>query len=149
MPWEVYAAGEQIERWIAGLTDEQQDAVLAAIELLEEHGPALGRPIVDRVHGSRHHKMKELRPTKCAETVLRVLFAFDSERRGALLIGGDKAEEGQWNQWYDTWIPIADDLLDQIEDRLTEARGAASTAKTSKTKGKKTKGNKSRKGGRR
>jgi hypothetical protein len=93
--------------------------------------------------------MTELRPTKYAETVLRVLFAFDSEPRGALLIGGDKAEEGQWNQWYDAWIPIADDLLVQVEDRLAEARGAASTANTSKTKGKKTKGNKSRKGGRR
>jgi len=78
-----------------------------------------------------------------------VLFAFDSERRGALLIGGDKAEEGQWNQWYDTWVPFADDLLDQIEDRLAEARGAARTEKLSKTKGKKTKGKKSRQGGRR
>jgi hypothetical protein len=130
MVWQVYTAGDQIETWLAALTDDQQHAVLAAIELLEERGPALGRPIVDRVQGSRHHKMKELRPPGLAESVLRVLFAFDSERRGALLIGGDKAEDSRWNRWYDTWIPVADDLLDQIEDRLAEARRQAGTAKT-------------------
>jgi len=29
-------------------------AMLAAIELLEEQGPALGRPAADRIKGSRH-----------------------------------------------------------------------------------------------
>ncbi len=42
----------------------------------------------------------------------------------------------------ETWI--ADDLLDQVEKRLAEARVAASTAKLSKTKG-----DKNRKGDRR
>jgi hypothetical protein len=36
--------------------------VAAAIDMLAETGPALGRPLVDRVKGSRHHNMKELRP---------------------------------------------------------------------------------------
>lgn len=122
MGWETYTSGEQVESWLASLSLKQQDAVLAAIELLEEHGPALGRPFVDRVHGSRHQKMKELRPVKVSDAVLRVLFAFDSERRGALLIGGNKAERSRWQGWYATWIPVADDLLDEIEERLARAR---------------------------
>lgn len=125
MAWEVYSASEQVETWIASLTDDEQDALLAAIELLQEQGPALGRPIVDRVQGSRHHKMKELRPPKLGDVVLRVLFAFDSERQAALLVGGNKAEDGQWNEWYDTWIPVADELLDQIEERLADTRPTA------------------------
>jgi hypothetical protein len=45
------------EEWILGL----EEAIMAAIELLEKKGPALGRPAVDRIEGSRHHNMKELR----------------------------------------------------------------------------------------
>lgn len=59
---------------------------------------------------------------KVSDAVLRVLFAFDSERRGALLIGGNKAERSRWQEWYATWIPVADDLLDEIEERLARAR---------------------------
>ena len=42
---------------------------------------------------------------------VRVLFAFDPVRRAVLLIGGDKA--GQWEAWYRTNIPIADELYDE------------------------------------
>ncbi|WP_258066822.1 type II toxin-antitoxin system RelE/ParE family toxin [Arthrobacter sp. GMC3] len=34
----------------------------AALELLAERGPQLGRPLVDTVVRSRHKNMKELRP---------------------------------------------------------------------------------------
>ncbi|MBB6566835.1 hypothetical protein HPO96_30355 [Kribbella sandramycini] len=40
----------------------------------------------------------------------RVLFAFDPARQVVLLIGGDKA--GRWEAWYETNIPIADELYD-------------------------------------
>jgi hypothetical protein len=133
MPWEVYTASEQIEAWIDELADEQQEALMAAIELLQEHGPTLGRPIADRLTGSRHQKMKELRPPKVAGSVLRVLFAFDNERRGALLVGGDKAEDSRWNQWYDTWVPIADDLLDDVEGDI-EARRSPGGPRSGKSR---------------
>jgi hypothetical protein len=37
------------------------ERVTAAVELLEQGGPALGRPLVDTLKGSRHPNMKELR----------------------------------------------------------------------------------------
>ena len=66
--------------------------VIAAIELLQEHGPQLGRPIVDTVIASRHKNMKELRPGSSGRSELRVLFAFAPERQAILLLAGDKAE---------------------------------------------------------
>ena len=41
-------------------TDDEQERLTAAVELLEQHGPSLGRPIVDSLVGSRHPNMKEL-----------------------------------------------------------------------------------------
>jgi hypothetical protein len=84
--------------------------VIAAVELLGEHGPQLGRPLVDTVVGSRHKKMKELRPGSSGRSELRILFAFDPKRMAILFVAGDKA--GNWNKCYRTNIPIADDRFD-------------------------------------
>lgn len=126
MAWEVYAATAQIEAWIDGLSEDQQVELAAAVEILAEEGPSLGRPLVDRVHQSRHHKMKELRPPSSGRTVLRVLFAFDKQRRAALLIGGDKAQNARWNAWYAEWVPVADRHLDEIETSGTPGRSPRS-----------------------
>lgn len=40
----------------------------------------------------------------------RVLFAFDPRRCVILLIGGDKTGKGRW---YETYVPIADQLYDE------------------------------------
>lgn len=106
MSWDIYFA-QPAEQWILDLGDTDYKAIMAAIDLLEEHGPSLGRPAVDRIEGSRHHNMKELRSFGGH---LRALFAFDPKRRAIVLLGGDKA--GDWNSWYDRNIPIADDLYD-------------------------------------
>ena len=74
------------------LDHEAMTAVTGAIDLLELEGPTLGRPIVDKVHGSIFHSMKELRP---AGTSVWILFIFDPRRQAILLLGGDKA--GSWN----------------------------------------------------
>lgn len=84
--------------------------VVAALQLLQEWGPQLGRPLVDTVAGSRHRNMKELRPGSRGRSELRVLFAFDPERSAILLLGGDKS--GNWTRWYRRSIPAADDLFD-------------------------------------
>lgn len=127
MTWRVYAASRQVEEWIRSLDADHADAFLAAVELLEEHGPSLGRPIVDRIAGSRHHKMKELRPPNVGTSALRALFAFTSERAAALLVAGDKAEGQRWNRWYDDAIPRADRLLDAVEDEIARRRGGRET----------------------
>lgn len=113
--WEVEYT-DQFEEWWRDLSEEQQEALDAGVQLLQEHGPALGRPLVDQISGSRHQNMKELRISEGG--TLRVLFAFDPRRTAILLLGGDK--RGQWNRWYRTAIPRADDLFDEHLASLQE-----------------------------
>lgn len=109
---------EPISGWLASLDDGSREQVVAAIELLEDRGPQLGRPIVDTVSASRHKNMKELRPGSSGRSELRVLFAFDPERSAIMLIAGDKA--GDWSRWYKKNIPLADDLFDGHLNKLRE-----------------------------
>jgi hypothetical protein len=105
--WEVEYTHE-FEDWWETLTIEQQEAIDDRVMLLAEHGPALRRPVVGDIKSSRHPNMKELRASKGG--ALRVLFAFDPRRHAILLLGGDKS--GEWESWYRTAIPEADDLYD-------------------------------------
>ena len=82
--------------------------VAQAVAALREEGPALGRPLVDRIKGSKVHHLKELRPGSAGRSEIRVLFAFDPARSALLLLGGDKA--GNWQRWYRENIPIAERL---------------------------------------
>jgi hypothetical protein len=111
--WEVEVTDEFVEWWDR-LNADQQDSVTDRVTLLAEQGPTLGRPVVDRVHTSRHHNMKELRAAK--DGSLRALFMFDPRRQVILLLGGDKS--GQWNDWYTWAVPAADDLYDVYLDEL-------------------------------
>lgn len=111
--WEVEFTAE-FEEWWASLSQDQQAALAAAVELLAQRGPTLGRPIVDRISTSRHHNMKELRTAQ--DGALRVLFMFDPRRQAILLLGGDKS--GRWNEWYEWAVPVADDLYDGYLDEL-------------------------------
>ena len=117
MPWEIDV--ELIEEWLLGLDDATYDQVVAAMRVLSEEGPTLGRPLVDSVKGSRHHHMKELRPGSAGTSEIRILFAFDPARHAILLIAGDKS--GNWRGWYRKHIPVADDRFDAhlraLEDR--------------------------------
>jgi hypothetical protein len=110
--WDVeYTA--QFEAWFERLDEREQDSVVVAVEILQEAGPGLGRPLVDTVKGSRHPNMKELRPRRGH---LRILFAFDPRRMAILLLGGDKTD--RWQAWYQREIPRADDLYDEHLDAL-------------------------------
>jgi hypothetical protein len=106
-PWQMVEVffTVQAEEWLLGLDDEDYDEIMARVELLEERGPALGRPVVDTISTSRHANMKELRAGS-----LRALFAFDPLRQAIVLVGGDKRSD--WKGWYDVFVPVADDLLD-------------------------------------
>ncbi|HIY94042.1 MAG TPA: type II toxin-antitoxin system RelE/ParE family toxin [Candidatus Rothia avicola] len=105
-----------IEHWVKELDSDSRGQLFAALELLQEYGPHLGRPLVDTVSNSKHRNMKELRPGSAGRSELRVLFAFDIERRAIMLIAGDKA--GNWQPWYKKSIPIADRLFGEHQDRL-------------------------------
>lgn len=105
-----------VGEWLSSLDDRSLEQVVAAIEILQDRGPSLGRPLVDTVTASRHRNMKELRPGSAGRSELRILFAFDPHRQAILLVAGDKA--GSWSRWYRTHIPLADDLLDEHLDRL-------------------------------
>lgn len=111
---------ELITDWLAGLDDRSHELVIAALELLAERGPLLGRPLVDTVSSSRHNNMKELRPGSAGRTELRALFAFDPQRAAIVLVAGDK--QGQWKRWYDQNIPIADDLFDTHLNKLKQIK---------------------------
>ncbi len=107
--WEILLWPD-VEEWIMHIGEADYLRVAAAIDLLAYEGPKLGRPLVDRVAGSRHHNMKELRPRSAQSGALRILFAFDPRRRAILLVAGDKA--GQWSQWYERNVAVADDRFD-------------------------------------
>ena len=69
--------------------------------------------------------MKELIVPK-GPSEFRVLFAFDLRRMALLLILGDKSTNDlttpNWNDWYDTFIPIADDLFAAHLSNLAKQR---------------------------
>jgi hypothetical protein len=105
--WEIYQTDE-IAAWMVDLrrTDPSAaDHVEAAVDVLAEYGPTLGRPLVDTLTGSTIANLKELRPR---QTMIRVLFVFDPWRSAILLTGGDKT--GQWKAWYGRAIPHAEEL---------------------------------------
>jgi hypothetical protein len=107
--WEVNL--EFVEHWLDELDQSSYEQVIAALELLVDRGPQLGRPLVDTLRQSRHKNMKELRPGSKGRSELRILFAFDLERNAVLLVAGDKS--GSWKKWYEVNIPVADNLLDE------------------------------------
>ena len=107
--WEVSLLAE-VEEWFLDLCERDPESaarVAEAIDLLEENGPALGRPVVDRLKGSRFHNMKELRPGSAGSSEIRLIFAFDPRREAIILVAGDKS--GAWRQWYREAIPLADE----------------------------------------
>lgn len=63
--------------------------------------------------------MKELRPGSSGTTEIRIIFAFDPAREAVFLVAGDKA--GQWQSWYRTAIPLADERFQEHLIGLKEA----------------------------
>lgn len=115
MAWDV-EFDEVVFAWLTMLDEDSFVQVRAAINVLRDRGPQLGRPLVDTVAGSRHKNMKELRPGSSGRSELRVLFCFDPERTAILLVGGDKA--GNWSGWYRSAVPLADVRYDAHLDEL-------------------------------
>ena len=86
--------------------------------VLEEFGPALGRPRVDTLRQSRHANMKELR-FNADNGVWRVAFAFDTNRQAVLLSVGSKSRVSE-RLFYRELIGKADDRFHRHLARLQE-----------------------------
>lgn len=123
--WEIELVG-QVEEWYLDLAQSNPETaalVEQAIDRLAEAGPMLGRPLADRIKGSTHHNMKELRPASTGASEVRILFVFDPQRAAILLVAGDKA--GQWSRWYEQAIPVADRRYDEHLAALAEKGGTS------------------------
>ena len=108
-----------IDDWIDGLSSKDAKHLISAFDALESRGPALGRPLVDRITGSRIHNLKELRPPSTGGSEIRVLFVFDVERHAIMLLAGDKAgylaSGPRWSRWYRKAIPEAERRFEQYQ----------------------------------
>lgn len=105
MTWSVEFDGEfesEFDEW----SDPVKVELLARAKVLEQFGPALGRPHVDTLNRSEHANMKELRFT-ADNGVWRIAFAFDPDRKAILLCGGDKGGVNQ-KRFYRELIRVAD-----------------------------------------
>jgi hypothetical protein len=108
--WTVLVS-DQVREWLSHLVKEDPGTarlVRAAIRVLREDGPALGRPLVDRIKGSNIKNLKELRPGSSGRSEIRILFVFDPRRQAILLVAGDKSSN--WNGWYKPAIGQAERL---------------------------------------
>lgn len=104
--WQAIATGE-FSDWFVQLDVAAQDAVSERVEVLRMVGPQLGRPYADTLKGSRHSNMKEL---IVPHEVIRVMFAFDPQRRAILLCGRSKSGD---KRFYQRMIDRADSLFDE------------------------------------
>jgi hypothetical protein len=82
------------DEWFADLSDEERGEIEAKVNLLKMFGPTLRRPHADTLSGSKFPNMKELR-ADLAHSTLRIAFAFDTNRKAILLVGGDKHNKPQ------------------------------------------------------
>ena len=96
MAWPIVVV-EPALSWLHELRRADRSAaqqVGAALRVLSEEGPALGRPLVDSLKCKSLDHLKELRPGSTGSSEVRLLFVFDPDRNAVILVGGDKA--GRW-----------------------------------------------------
>jgi DNA-binding XRE family transcriptional regulator len=77
----------QVRDWLHGLRSGDpvtRRLVAEAIDRLIDEGPSLGRPLADRIAGSRPNNLKELRPGSSGASEVRILFIFDPVRNAVL-----------------------------------------------------------------
>jgi hypothetical protein len=84
--------------------------------------PALGRPLVDTIPGSKIKNLKNSALVPSGTSENRILFAFDPWRSAILLVAGDKS--GAWGRWYAKAIPHAEQLYEiYLKERAEEESG--------------------------
>lgn len=84
--------------------------ILTTANLLQEAGPALGRPWCDTLNASKFKNMKELR-VRFDNSQWRIAFAFDPNRNAILLVAADKVGMNE-NRFYQKLISTADERFE-------------------------------------
>ncbi len=100
---------DEFGAWWNDLAAAEQNADAKHVNALSLFGPALGRPQVDTLKGSKLPNLKELRVQQAGEPI-RILFAFNPLLTALLLIGGHKTGDARW---YEVNIPKAEALYAQ------------------------------------
>jgi len=106
MPWSVEIHPDLASE-LRSLPRSVRQELGAHVGLIEQFGPALGRPAVDTLEGSSVANLKELR-FSAGGSVWRVAFAFDGNRVAVLLVAGDKDGKNQ-DRFYRTMIKLAEE----------------------------------------
>lgn len=79
---------------------------------------------MDTLGHTRVKNLKELRPASPGKTEVRIIFAFDPERKAVMLLGGDKSKgksgRSKWAGWYKWAIPAAEELYERYLEELGE-----------------------------
>lgn len=106
-----------IEKWLDTLDEETVSMIFASLELLQEEGPNLGRPLVDTLSSAKVKNLKELRPISPKGSEIRIIFVFDPKRSAIMLLGGDKSKgknnKEKWSEWYKRKIPEAEKIYEK------------------------------------
>jgi hypothetical protein len=115
MNWNAYFH-PKFEEEVNELPEAVQDGFAAALAPLRKFGPALGRPDVDTLNGSKYANMKELR-FRADGGVWRVAFAFNPRRNAILLVAADKSGVSE-TKFYKRLIEKADKRYKEHLDDL-------------------------------
>jgi hypothetical protein len=94
--WEIIFV-QEVHDWYESLMlhdMKKVELVDDALELLQEKGPSLRRPIVDTISGSNLSNLKELRPGSSGRSEIRLLFVFDPQRQATSLWRATSRENG-------------------------------------------------------
>jgi len=94
---------DEFEEWFLRLEARAYDDVVAAVDVLEAEGVALGYPRSSAIGGSKY-ALRELRIQSGGHPI-RVFYAFDPNRNAVLLLGGDKTGD---SRFYTTMVPEAE-----------------------------------------
>lgn len=139
LSWETEPTKE-FDEWFDSLSQGDKEQVIAAQMYLEDAGPMAQMPMSYPIQQANGCGMKELRPGSGGRSEVRILYAFDYRRRAILLLGGDKS--GDWDGWYDTNVPVADQrfTLHEAQSRKKDARILKSQPKQTHTGRSKRKG---------
>ncbi|KHJ67940.1 hypothetical protein QU24_11700 [Pantoea rodasii] len=117
--WTVEAT-DYFSIWFEDQDRAMQLDILAALNLLKQDGPHLGRPHVDTVYGSNISNMKELRIQSNGRPI-RGFFIFDPRRRAIVLCAGNKEGKDE-KRFYKTMISTAEKEYQKHLSQLVRAK---------------------------
>ena len=86
MSWDVEYT-DQFEQWWQHLSEDQQVALDAMVQVLEQHGPALGLPYSVEVSSLDNPNLRQLR-VPVRQEMLCVLYLADEWRQTLVLLAG-------------------------------------------------------------